>query len=58
MKGTKKGIMVAIWIEEASMVKIIKITVDTTHRWRAEHLQQVLIHVKTMEVSEADNINN
>ena len=40
------------------MVKIIKITVDTTHRWRAEDLQQVLIHVKTIEVSEAGNINN
>ena len=45
-------------MEEASMVKIIKITVDTTHTWRAEDLQQVIIHVKTIEVSEAGNINN
>lgn len=50
--------MAAISIEKAPTAKIIKTTVDTTHRWRAEDLQQVLIHVKTIKVSEAGNNNN
>jgi hypothetical protein len=46
MTGTKKGILVTILMEEAIKVKT---KVDTTHRWRAEDLQQVPTNGTTIE---------